>query len=82
MIVKDTLQSGISYVASSSSCDLDVDGDILTFSLGNLSSGENKICTYSVLIDEIFTVKFYLRMIWKMVMIIGLVFLKKDLFGN
>ena len=54
VFVKDTLQSGISYVASSSSCDLDVDGDILTFSLGNLSSGENKICTYSVLIDENF----------------------------
>lgn len=52
VMVIDTLQSGVSYVASSSTCDVDVNGAILTFSLGNMSSGSNQTCIYSVLIAE------------------------------
>jgi len=50
--VRDTLQSGVSYVLASSSCDIDVDGDVLTFTLGEMSSGASQTCTYSVLMDE------------------------------
>ena len=52
VIIGDTLQLGVSYVASSSTCEVDVDGDVLTFSLGDMSSGSNQTCTYSVLMDE------------------------------
>ena len=50
--VTDTLQSDVSYVLASSSCDLNVDGDVLTFNLGDMESGSSQTCTYSVLTNE------------------------------
>ena len=52
VMISDTLQSGVTYVAASSNCDVNLDGDILTFNLGDMSSGANQTCTYSVLLDE------------------------------
>ena len=52
VMISDTLQSGVAYVASSSTCEVDVDGDILTFTLGDMLSGSSQTCKYSVLMDE------------------------------
>lgn len=52
VVILDTLQSGVSYDPLSSNCDVSIDGDVLTFNLGDLVSGENINCVYSVLLDE------------------------------
>ena len=48
--VRDTLQSGISFV--SATCDASVQGNILTFNLGEMNDGTSQYCMYTVTLDE------------------------------
>ena len=50
----DTLQSGVSYIPLSSNCNVSNEGDILTFNLGDLTSGASFNCAFSVFADENF----------------------------
>lgn len=50
--ILDTLQSGVGYLTSSSTCDVEVNGAVLRFNLGTLYSGENQECVYEVIPDE------------------------------
>ena len=46
--VMDTLQNDVTYVSESSTCDVQTNGNILTFTLGDMQSGTSIECTYSV----------------------------------
>ena len=46
--VIDTLQADVTFISESSTCEVQADGNVLTFTLGDLQSGEAIECTYSV----------------------------------
>ncbi|MDA7787266.1 choice-of-anchor B family protein [bacterium] len=46
--VIDTLQSDVTFISESSTCEVQADGNVLTFTLGDLQSGDAIECTYSV----------------------------------
>jgi uncharacterized repeat protein (TIGR01451 family) len=48
----DTLQSGVSFIASTSTCEAEVDGAVLRFNLGTMYSGESRECVFEVSLDE------------------------------
>ena len=50
--VIDTLQSDVTFVPTSSSCTAELNGNIVTFTIGDMASGTEIECTYEVSPDE------------------------------
>lgn len=48
VVVTDVIPAEVSYVPGSASCDVNVTGNTLTFSLGTLADGDSVLCTYSI----------------------------------
>ena len=48
VFVVDTLQTNVSYITESSTCDVQAEGNVLTFTLGTLADGSSRECTYAV----------------------------------
>lgn len=48
VFVSDTLQADVTFISESSTCEVEADGSILTFTLGDMQTGEAIECTYSV----------------------------------
>jgi len=52
--IQDTLQSDVQYAQGSSSCQIEDSGNVLSFTLGDMASGQSIECTYEVTTDDQF----------------------------
>ena len=50
--IVDTLQADVSFISESATCDAQIEGNVLTFTLGDMQTGESIECSYSVSPNE------------------------------
>ena len=50
--IVDTLQADVSFISESATCDAQIEGNVLSFTLGDMQTGESIECSYSVSPNE------------------------------